>query len=130
MKRLTPLLLATLLGLSIVPQHALADSKAKVNFAAARLKQIDQLTDQLAKVLKKLSPTQLESLLSKVSKLKMADSDDDGVPDIVDKGMGGDACNDDSDEDGILDGDELEDGNDPTDPDSDNDGHPDGDEVE
>ncbi|MBX7144312.1 MAG: hypothetical protein K1X79_07655 [Oligoflexia bacterium] len=133
MKRLTPILLAALVATSIanVPaQSALADSKAKLNFAAARLKQIDQLTDQLAKVLKKLSPAQIDALIAKVKKLKMADSDDDGLPDIVDKGIGGDACDADSDHDGLDDGDELADGKDPTNPDSDGDGNGDADELD
>jgi hypothetical protein len=106
-----------------------ADSKSKVNLNTKRIKQIDKLSEKLAKSLNKLSPEELKLVLKKVSKLNLEDADDDGFPDLMEEDEES-VCDPDSDDDGIEDGDEVEDGMDPKEPDSDDDGYLDPEEVE
>jgi|688.fasta_scaffold533889_1 hypothetical protein len=129
MKSINSFLAASVLALFINSSLANADSRSRINFSANRIRQIDRLTDNLARSLKKLSPADLQQVLRKVSKLKLEDADDDGVPNLLEDDEP-DVCDRDSDDDGIEDGDELEEGMDPSDEDSDDDGHEDQQEVE
>ena len=111
---------------TILPADVYAASKKKPKAAQVTKLAIkaDKAIDELAKLFALLSAEDKAKVAARLARSSYADSDGDGVADVIDEGAN--RCDTDSDDDGKPDGDELKDGDDPDDSDSDDDGNMDG----
>jgi hypothetical protein len=79
-------------------------------------KSLDVIKSEVKKLKRLINRSGVRAQLSKSSAIKsFKDSDDDGLPDILEDVEGTDSCKDDSDDDGISDGDESDAGSRPDD---------------